>query len=207
MSTGEQSSQYELGRNSITIQKHLNKIDDINKNMGSVKSLTSTQSKKFRGLLTRDKKKLIIEIEKIHLKHKNNFIKKMKDKSSDVMSAKLRILRSDKSKAEKDRAILQLNMMFDMFLLKTVQEAQEHPFVKLHPEFIREINDVRMKLSPKSPLKRTATSRRPATRGTRGESAKGKGSLKNKNKKVQKRSKKNKKTKNSGKKSKLAMIN
>lgn len=202
MSTSDKLSQYELRSNAVNVKKILNNIDRINRDMSSVQSLKSTQSQKFRDVLTKSKNKLIVEIEKVHLKHKHKIIKKMKDKNTDVMNAKLRILRSDKSKTEKDEAISQLNMKFDMFLLQTVNEAQNHPFLKGNPRIIQEINDVRMKLSPKSPLKRTSTAR-----GTRGESAKGKGSLKNKNKKVQKRSKKNKKTKNSGKKSKLAMIN
>lgn len=208
MSTSDKLSQYELRSNAVNVKKILNNIDRINRDMSSVQSLKSTQSQKFRDVLTKSKNKLIVEIEKVHLKHKHKIIKKMKDKSSDVMNAKLRILRSDKSKTEKDEAILQLNMKFDMFLLQTVNEAQKHPFLKGNPRIIQEINDVRMKLSPKSPLKRTATSRRPVTsRGTRGESARGKGSIKKGNKKFQKLSKKKNKNKNTNKKRKIELFN
>jgi hypothetical protein len=216
MSSSATLAQYELGRNSTTIKNHLNSIDSINKDISSVSSLTSTQSNKFRQILKNKIIKHIQKIENVHLKHKNNFIKKMKDKHSDVTNAKLRILRSDKLKAEKDHAILQLNMRLDMFLLKTVQEAQEHPFVKLHPKFILEIKDMQRKLSPKSPLKRTGTSGRTVTsrrtgtsRRTRVESARGKSGLKKKSKKNTR--KKNTGKKNTGKKNKgnykLYMLN
>lgn len=198
MSTQDKINQTQLRSNSVTIKKYLNNIESINKDIDSVKSLTSTQSKKFRDILTKDKNKLIVEIKKVHLKYKHMFIKKMKEKSTDVMNAKLRILRSDRTKKEKDSAILQLNMNLDMFLLNTVREAHNHPFVKLYPEFIREINEVRMKLSPKSPLKRTTTVRR-----SRGERARGKCSLKKESKKNKKMSKKKAKNNNKNKKEKL----
>lgn len=86
------------------------------------------------------------KIRKIQNKHKGYYLNLMKEKRDQVIRAKERNLRSNKSPTEIKQANEELDKKLDMFIMNTMMEARRHNLLK-NSKFLEELETYKRRVT------------------------------------------------------------